>query len=136
MSAEERRALAIKELEWVVGRSIRFFSGQSPVRWMSQEELDSALSNLRSLRYDPNTPLGPYDNGGARIISREDQERLKHEFPHWPEYTGHNHSDRSWSSIFLHCDNVRVLCERDRVNVPQWYSEKYSHMFYRPAVVF
>lgn len=129
--------MAIKELEWQVGQSIRFFTGQRATQWLSQNELDRAMYELHSLRHDPNTPFGPEDNGGARVISRDDQERVKCEFPYWPErYHRGVTKEKAWGSVFWHCDNIRFICESERVNVPQWYSEKYGHMFARPPVVF
>jgi hypothetical protein len=124
MSAEERRALAIEELEHTVGQAILSFTGHRRAQFWSQERLDEALRELRSLRYDPESPYGPRDNDGNRIICRADQERLKREFPHWVKT-----HDVRWDSVFWHCDNVRVLCEQDRVNVPQWFSEKYGQRF-------
>lgn len=145
MSQQDRRRIAIMDLEGQVGRLVtkltrvdRRVDWSEDERAMMQRELDLKLRDLRWLKSDdPACPIEPFDNHGARIIDFTDRARIQAEMTELVrDFQGlrrlaPQQQTRSirWESLFWHCDNVRHVYHFYKLDVPSWVVEKYGHRF-------
>ena len=59
-------------------------------------------------------------------VQAQDRERIYNELE--STFTGEN-----LHSLFFNADNVRFVCEMRGVELPQWFRDKYAHVFIKLA---